>query len=201
METFSQANQDMFPQLLLRKVNAQKTYLDIGCHEPTIFNNSYALERAGWKGISIDIQDYSNQFAKLRSNPFLKIDVTKVDWTPIIEQYFPSKTIDYISFDVDDATKDAVRNFPFHDVRFKTMTIEHDGYRVGTTLRDSLRTLFSSYGYTLICGDVVCEGYGAFEDWWVDLSQVDEVIATKLISTNVASKIIKNSIQYLYNEN
>lgn len=190
MESFSQAGQDKFPQALLHNVSETKNYLDIGCHAPTFFNNSFALERAGWKGLSIDIIDFSSDYNGLRKNAFLRADVTTINWEHIMTRYFPSRVIDYISFDVDDATRPAFENFPFSSIRFKTMTLEHDGYRVGTQLRDSIRQKLTSLGYTLICADVIAEGYGAFEDWWVDLNQVDETLAKRIICSNVPSKRI-----------
>jgi hypothetical protein len=190
MESFSQAGQDKFPQALLHNVSRQKTYLDIGSHHPTQFNNSYALERAGWKGLSVDLQDFSSDFRTHRTNPFLRADVTTIQWESVIAQHFPSRVIDYISFDVDEATDAAFRRFPFGSVRFNTMTIEHDGYRVGTDLRDWLRDSLASMGYTLVCGDVVAEGYGAFEDWWADMSQVDTNLARKIICSYAPSKSI-----------
>ena len=190
MESFSQAGQDKFPQALLHRVTSTKTYLDIGCHHPTTLNNSYALERAGWKGLSVDILDFSSAFRACRKDPFIRADVTTVDWESIITKHFPSRVIDFISFDVDDATRSAFANFPFWSVRFKTMTFEHDGYRVGTQLRDSIRNKLSFLGYTLVCADVIAEGYGAFEDWWVDLSCVDDVLASKVSCTNTPSKSI-----------
>lgn len=190
MESFSQAGQDKFPQVVLRESTDVKRYLDIGCHHPTTFNNSYALERAGWSGLSIDIQDFSREFRSTRANSFLCANVTIVDWESTISNHFPSRIIDYISFDVDDATETAFSRFPFSTVRFKTMTIEHDGYRVGTRLRDSIRNTLFGLGYTLVCADVIAEGYGAFEDWWVDLQYVDGNIAHQMTCSNTPSRNI-----------
>jgi hypothetical protein len=190
MESFSQAGQDKFPQAMLHNVTRPKTYLDIGSSHPTQLNNSYALERAGWTGLSIDLQDFSNEFRATRTNPFLCADVTTIQWESVIAQHFPSRVIDYISFDVDDATGPAFARFPFGSVRFYTMTFEHDGYRVGPHLRDTIRQSLASMGYTLICGDVIAEGYGAFEDWWVDMSQVDASLASKIICNNKPSRSI-----------
>lgn len=190
MESFSQAGQDKFPQVLLHATPLPKTYLDIGSHHPTTFNNSYALERAGWSGLSLDLQDFSKEFATHRREAFVRADVTTVDWDPLLARYFPSRQIDYISFDVDDATSAAFARFPFSSVRFKTMTLEHDGYRVGTQLRDSIRQTLTSLGYTLICADVIAEGYGAFEDWWADLAQVDQERARAMLCSMTESKRI-----------
>jgi hypothetical protein len=190
MESFSQAGQDKFPQAMLHNDSSSKSYLDIGCHAPSVFNNSYALERAGWSGLSIDIMDFSKEYKSIRKNDFLQADVTKINWEDIVSKYYPSRVIDYISFDVDDATSAAFSKFPFSSVRFKTMTLEHDGYRVGTQLRDSIRQTLTGQGYTLVCADVVAEGYGAFEDWWVDMSQVDATLANQITCSNTPSKRI-----------
>jgi hypothetical protein len=162
------------------------TYLDIGSYRPTYHNNSYALEMEGWTGLSIDYQNFTAEFAQKRKNPFLCADATTADWAAITEANpFMRSTIDYISFDVDEATVPAVAHFPWDTIRFATMTIEHDQYRFGTGTRDYIRTVLTSHGYTLICGDVVMpdtptEKYGAFEDWWADLNCVDAVAADQI---------------------
>jgi len=140
----------------------------------------------GWKGLSIDYQDFGEEFAKKRKNPFLYGDATSVKWDTVVAEYpFMQKTIDYISFDVDEATMPAVAHFPWDKIRFATMTIEHDQYRFGTTTRDYIRRVLVDHGYSLICGDVVMpdsatEKYGAFEDWWADLKCVDTVAAEQI---------------------
>lgn len=174
----SQAGQDTLPRYLLGR---KGTYLDIGCFHPTYHNNSYSLEMEGWIGLSIDYQNFSAEFGAKRKNPFLYGDVTTIDWTSVIQSNpFMQNTIDYISFDVDDATLPAVNRFPWDRIRFATMTIEHDQYRFGTTTRDHIRTLLTSHGYTLLCADVIMPGYGAFEDWWVDMKCVDVTKANNI---------------------
>jgi hypothetical protein len=128
----------------------------------------------GWKGLSIDYNDYSAEFKQKRKNPFVCADVINVDWNSIEQAYpFMTNRIDYISFDVDEATLSAVKQFPWDRFQFATMTIEHDQYRFGTNTRNEIRRILSSFGYTLLCSDVIMEGYGAFEDWWVNMECVD----------------------------
>ena len=169
------------------------TYLDIGSFRPTIHNNTRSLELEGWTGLSIDIMDWSDEFVKKRTNPFLQADVTTIKWDEIMEQYpFLKETVDYISFDVDDATIPAFDLFPFDKIKFATMTIEHDVYRFGPGTRDYLRNKLTNLGYVLICADVVMpdgaaahEKYGAFEDWWVNPSLVDMDKAEIIRSNNI----------------
>lgn len=179
----SQAGQDVFPRHL---VGRPGTYLDIGSFRPTYHNNTYALEMEGWTGLSIDYQNFAEEFAQKRKNPFLCTDVTNVKWHTVVgENPFMQKTIDYISFDVDEATMSAVAHFPWDKIRFATMTIEHDQYRFGTATRDYIRTVLTDHGYSLVCADVVMpdsatEKYGAFEDWWADLKCVDKTAAEQI---------------------
>jgi hypothetical protein len=172
----SQAGQDVFVRHV---VGRQGTFLDLGSFRPTYHNNTRILDLEGWSGLSIDYQNFGEEFKQKRNTPFLHADVTTIDWTKILEDYpFLKGTIDYISFDVDDATRPAFDRFPFDKIKFACMTIEHDQYRVGTELRDHLRQKLTSLGYVLLCADVVMpdtatEKYGAFEDWWVNPELVD----------------------------
>jgi hypothetical protein len=181
--SLSQAGQDVFPRHLVRRPG---TYLDIGSFRPTYHNNTYALEKEGWTGLSIDCQEFSLEFATKRKNLFYCTDVTTVNWDDVIQRCpFMQHTIDYISFDVDEATMPAVAHFPWDKIRFATMTIEHDQYRFGTATRDYIREVLTNHGYSLICADVVMpnsptETYGAFEDWYADLNFVDTAAAEQI---------------------
>lgn len=174
--SLSQAGQDVFARYV---VDHKGTYLDIGSFRPTYHNNTRTLELEGWKGLSIDCQDFSEEFRQKRTNPFICADVTTINWEETIAQYPILKgPIDYISFDVDEATIPAFNRFPFDKIKFAAMTIEHDTYRFGPATRDHLRSRLSDLGYVLLCGDVVMpdappEKYGPFEDWWVNPALVD----------------------------
>ena len=174
--SLSQAGQDIF----VRHVIGRKgTFLDLGSYRPTYHNNARILEIEGWKGLAIDYQNFSEEFKQKRNTPFLQADITTIDWDQTFEDYpFLKGTIDYISFDVDEATRVAFDRFPFDKVKFGCMTIEHDRYRFGTETRDHLRKKLIELGYVLLCADVVMpdspyEKFGPFEDWWVNPQLVD----------------------------
>ena len=178
--TYSQAYQDSVVNKLTENIKTTKRFLDIGASNAFVNNNTILLEQNGWKGLCIDMMNdnsYSN-----RQTPFLCTDVTTIFWNAFLPIHYPEKFIDYISFDVDDASDPAFDHFPFKEYRFRIMTIEHDEYRVGTAFRDKARKYLSSLGYTLLCESVVCENYGAFEDWWVDASMIDKSFIDKLSS-------------------
>lgn len=178
----SQAGQDLFALYMTQYRSLPKTYLDIGCQGPFHNNNTFLLEQYGWKGLSIDIEDFHYEYANYRSNPFYQADVTTINWEATLSRlsFYDTNTIDYLSFDVDDATYLAFLHFPFDKIRFRVITIEHDSYRVGNNLRDMLRYQLENYGYTLVCADVSLSGFGEFEDWWVDMKQVDMSLVSKV---------------------
>lgn len=178
---YSQVGQDLFALYMMRHKPLPKTYLDIGCHVPIGCNNSYLLEEHGWQGLSVDIDNLEHLYRTQRKNPFYCTDVTKVDWDTVFPNYpFLKDRIDYLSFDIDEATHQGFLNFPFDKIRFNVITMEHDSYRFGDGLKNMLRTKLNELGYTLVCGDVIVDGYGAFEDWWVDLTQVDTTVVDKV---------------------
>ena len=197
MQTHSQACQDIFAYAMLRKKSGIKTYLEPGASHPTLNNNTFMLEKAGWDGASIDIYDYRQQFASDRKNIFIHADTTSLDFPYLIKSKpFFYNTIDYLSFDVDEATEKTFARFPLDLVRFNTITFEHDVYRVGPELRDMVRDNFLRRGYQLVCADVVCPGYGAFEDWWVyPSSDVDMDLVNKITCSNVECGAIASMIQ------
>ncbi len=174
MEWSSQASQDKFVYYMLVKNNPGYigTYLELGANVPIYTNNTYVFEKLGWYGLSIDIDSNCKAaFDQVRKNDYILADVTKLDWDETLKRYpgilRRDGTIDYISFDVDDATMAAFDNFPWDTIKFKVMTIEHDAYRVGPALRAHIRQKLISLGYDLVCSNVVCAGYGFFEDWFV----------------------------------
>ena len=199
MTTESQASQDAFPRFILSKTpTAPKTFLDIGCYVPRDCNNTYLLEKAGWSGVAMDIRDLGHLWAAERTTPFLKADATTVDWVPLLRRTFgATRVIDYLSFDVDDATLPTFSRFPFDRYTFRTITIEHDAYRVGTALRDTLRQNLTALGYVLLCANVVYENHGPFEDWWVHPDHVDMAWAERIRSSDTHHRVLFNSMDYL----
>jgi len=51
--SYSQFGEDAFIQWLLKR-STTKLYVDVGAYHPTLYSNTYALYRSGWRGIAID---------------------------------------------------------------------------------------------------------------------------------------------------
>jgi len=170
METHSDAYQDVFA---LKLFNNQKGYyLDIGCSDGVSKNNTYLLERNGWKGVSIDNRISEIEQCRLnRKDPCYLADATeKNSILNILAKENSPKSIDYLSLDIDDFSLPCLLNFPHDKYRFKFLTFEHDIYagRQDCIDRKNQTTPFlENLGYIKIADNVHCNNV-PYEDWFVD---------------------------------
>jgi methyltransferase FkbM-like protein len=181
----SQAGQDRFVHALavLGEGLTKGTFLDIGCNDPIIRNNTYALEQIGWTGLLVDCEpSWADVMRANRRSPFVCADVETIDWRAVLGQHKMPAAIDYLSFDVDGAGLQALKVMPWADVRFRILTVEHDAYRFGDGVRQDMRAVLRDQGYELLCSDVMNDGL-PFEDWWVDPLTVDMTIASRFQTT------------------
>lgn len=177
----SQSGQDRFAYEILVKPDwfTSGTFLDIGCSHPIEKNNTYALEQLGWHGLCVDIREDIRPMFSVRNSPYGCFDVRTADWNSILPKYgIKIPMVDYVSLDVDECSLDALTQLVTSVIRFRAITIEHDKYRRGDSLRDGMRHMLSCHGYELIFSDVKCDGL-PFEDWWVDPKTVNMKVADK----------------------
>lgn len=156
MNFYSQAGQDQFVHKLLPITNG--TFWDIGCGGLEI-SNTLALEQVGWRGLLMDNSPEAQKASVGRISRFILADAT-------IYRFPEPERIDYLSLDIDAGTLSALMNLPLNKTRFSIITIEHDAYRFGDTLRAPMRKILKNFGYNLVCADV--KNPDPFEDWWVD---------------------------------
>lgn len=164
MTSTSQAWQDIFAyEMCGHKTDG--TFLDVGSYNVVCCNNSYGLERIGWRGLMVDVFRHTEALPR-RTSPFLQADATKIDWLAEIGKAGLPRTIDYLSLDVDEATLATLMSMPLSVLKFNVITVEHDAYKLGNGPRDMMRGILA--GYDLVCSDVLIDGFGPFEDWYVD---------------------------------
>lgn len=165
MISYSQSGQDTFAwEASGRKMNGK--FLDIGCNDPKINNNTYALEQLGWKGVCIDILhfDYSNRISK-----FIKADARTLDYG-----FVASPFVDYLSLDCDECSREVMEALPWSRVRFGAVSLEHDVYKDGPALKDWAKSFLLSRGYRLYRDNVLAPvtpgmpwSGQPYEDWFV----------------------------------
>jgi hypothetical protein len=157
---YSQAGQDKF---VLDRIGSNGTYLEIGAAYPIVYNNTYLLELNGWSGLSIDFEPMYLEQWKVRKNPIVIADALTYDY-PNVDRY------DYLQLDIDPTEKTFAllqKLLKEYKTRYSIITFETDAYLDSRFVEPS-RKLLNDYGYKLERADVICEGYGAFEDWYID---------------------------------
>lgn len=157
---YSLSKQDIFAIEMIGK----GTYLEIGASHPQDASNTYLLEKQGWTGISIDIDNQCEQLWKhTRTNQLIIDDALTYDY---------GGNFDYLSIDTDPPTVTlAVLKRVIKTCRFKVITFETDFY-YDKSVRDVQRKILKHEGYTLAVPGVQCE-FGEYEDWWIDTKFID----------------------------
>lgn len=184
MKSFSQAAQDLYFVALCPN---GRSYVEVGCAHPIELSNTYALELAGWRGLSADINpDCPALFASAgRKNRCITVDATTHDFAPDLIT-MPS-VVDALSFDVDQFQVPALENFlraaDQANTRFRALCVESDLYRFGPKPKTRLLELLFQRGYELIAEDVMSQEC-PFELWLVDPKLVDMRVAEKFRSSN-----------------
>jgi hypothetical protein len=166
VNSYSQAGQDRFAYLL----SGQKrdgTFLEVGAYDGYAVSNTLGLEEIGWTGFLLDIQCFPS--IARRKAKFCCCDAAAADWSALLADWFPSRYVDYLSLDVDEATTTVLAKILKSETVFGIITIEHDKYRLGPAGQTIQRDLFLASGYDLVCSDVIVDSppfHGEFEDWY-----------------------------------
>ena len=165
MLSYSQAGQDIFVIRLLKE-KVKGIFLEIGAYHPTDLSNSYLLEsKYDWKGICIDIdEELESLFNSQRKCFFISQNAVEINYKELFDEV-GIKSFDYISFDVDKATLQTLKNFPLKEYPAAVITYEHDCYGHGDDDKNESRKIFEDLGYVRLCSDVKHNG-NPFEDWY-----------------------------------
>lgn len=212
---YSQCAQDEFVDKIL---NHQTTgfFIDIGASHPIQSNNSYFFESIGWSGLCFDQIDYNDEltdgrfkiknpcefskFSDIRKSKLILGDARCHDYNKLfVEENVPS-IIDYLSIDVDEYTLTVLEKIPFQSHQYKVITIEHDWYRFGDSLRIEQRRILNDAGYYLLCADVdgACDNKTFFEDWWINPEFVNLETVHYLKCTRTCCNVIVKRLSIGY---
>lgn len=185
----SQVKQDVFVNKILQK--NEGFFVDVGAgtgglktKDPSFYSNTYFFERyRGWKGIAIDYdKNWWSAVNNLRSARCLCVNLLEKNINDLLDEYNCPVEIDYLSIDVDDAQMKVFNDFNFNKYRFKVLTLEHNLFQSEPSCFQShskehsekilkehkhYRNVLNSFGYKLFYSDVILDGYGPVEDWWV----------------------------------
>ena len=166
MRFYGKEKQDRFAYYLIGK---KGIFLDVGCYHPTQWNNTKALEEAGWKGLLFDIRDkWVDLCRQHRTSKVFCVDVSTDEFAEILKDNLEKPVIDYISLDADDGSLGALQQLLTNGYSFKCMTFEHDFYDRGNVLKGPSKALLEAYGYQPLFEDVKLADGKIWEDWWIN---------------------------------
>ncbi len=196
MRFYGKEKQDRFAYYL---IGQRGTFLDIGCYHPIMWNNTYALEEAGWTGLLFDIkEDWVELCRTHRMSKVFQVDAATDAFSDILKENLDQEgaVIDYISLDADDGSLGALEQLLNNGFSFKCMTFEHDYYDRGNALKTPSKALLESHGYFPLFEDVRLADGSIWEDWWVDpesFTNIKEIAAKGLSYEECVLKVMEYS--------
>lgn len=159
---YSEIDQDDW---VIEALNGKKngTFVDIGCAVPFLWNNTAKLEKDyGWSGIAIDLNPHDHEYAS-RSHSMgyssnwedrpnsnvIKGDALKINYKQLFSDCRMPTIIDYLSIDIEPPENNwhVFKSIPHDLYKFRTITFEHDDYRMYKGWREKTIAMISSFGY------------------------------------------------------
>lgn len=181
MNSRSQIGQDRFVQDVLK--NKKNGYfVDIGCGNPELFNNTFVLEKdLDWQGVAIDIEIDKNEWSRLRpKTKTYEIDALVLDYKSVFQKNNLPQNIDYLSIDLEPPrlTLECLKKIPFDTYTFNVITFEVDKYRSSNVLFS--RPYFLEHGYVHISEHGVKENgiLKVMDDFYIHHTLADAYIET-----------------------
>ena len=143
-----------------------------------------------------------------RKNKFIQQDCMNTDLDNLLDSYYDTKVIDYLSLDMEvlgDRFK-LLEKVLKTKYEFKVITIEHDSYlssEYETFEKLPQRNLLKQNGYILVCGDVSQKDHPTlfYEDWWVNSKYFSEEELTNWYSDKMSCDKIFNKLNINYTVN
>ena len=157
LNSSSRCGQDIFVYEKLNK-KSNGFFLDFWNEDPIINNNTFALEKIGWKGISIGTN------LNFRTTNY--IDINKLP-----------KNIDYLSFNYSENFISYYNKYCLFKNNIKIITVKHDCYCLGNNYKLEIMNFLYKLGFILIKNNVkvyYLEKDCEFEDWYINSTKVEE---------------------------
>jgi len=185
-ESKSETYQDFFAYQM-GKLSKLNTYLEIGAGHPSIGNNTYLLERHGWRGISIEIESSLVElFQSERKNQIHLADAISFDYLKALKEINQKGSVGYLQIDIDPSLQSlrTLMKIPFDSYKFASITFEHDVYRSTRKIRKAQRRYLQSFGYVLLAKDVKFNKIFSYEDWWIHPDLIDLALLSDFRSSH-----------------
>lgn len=184
--SYSQIGQDLFVLKILENYDDVKSYLEIGASHPTINSNTMLLEKNGWTGYSIEIEDIKDIWYKERKNDLLICDATTVDYNLLFANEMKNNCT-YLSIDTDGNYSAILKKILETEQQFMVITIEHDLYRLGRSEQFNEHILLTNAGYICLAKNISMNNL-PFEDWWINTTIVKKYMKNDLLLCGICNR-------------
>jgi hypothetical protein len=166
----SQSGQDIFVQMVFPN-KTEANYLEIGSAWPIKLSNTFVLENSyDWKGLSIDLDlKMVKIFNKIRKNKSYCHNGTTLNYRSFIKRNGFKNSFEYLSVDIDPSYQSyfALKKIMGDNIKFLTLTFEHDKYRAGPWVQLMSSIILRNSDYIRVAKNIKGDGFGKYEDWWI----------------------------------
>ena len=155
MERYSQLFQDIFA-ISNAKNN---TYIEIGAWKPEHYSNTFLLEKNGWKGFSLELEESKKPLwdsHPTRKNTVYWTDALQFDYVAALKEQDIPMHLGYLSCDIEppENTFTALKRVIEAGISFDCISFEHDRYRNEINYDPIATEFLSLYGYKVAVKDV-----------------------------------------------
>ena len=173
--------QDIYALVVFGK-EYKGTFIDIGCRHPVYHNNTYLLEKYGWKGYAVDLANYTAEWDKYRPDTvYENKNAFDVNYEEQVNKLNEKPLIDFLSIDLEVPGErfNILKRVFDTGYEFKAITIEHDAYcHPVESEKIPQREFLTDKGYVLVRK---CE---VIEDFWINPKYINKEQYEILIQHN-----------------
>lgn len=144
----SQAFQDIYVQATSIG-HELRHYLETGSAHPEQAGNTFALEKSGWTGLSVETNaNLVSAFSKTRKGSVICADALTLDFTGWLNKFNFPPQIGYLQIYIDPAEiyLKCLRSIPSNRFCFAAINFEHDAYVSSNAVRNMSRDLLHKMG-------------------------------------------------------
>lgn len=160
--------QDMFVLSVLDgKVGG--SFLEVGCGDPIIHNNTYLLEKKfNWTGLSVDNDArHGYNYKHNRKSSIFLCDALNIDYKQFMKMGCFDDIVDFLRINSENSSLEVLKRIPFSDYQFRVIQFQHNECWWGDIFKTESRKILEELGYILMVPDVSINENNNYEDWWV----------------------------------
>ena len=181
-KTYSMHGEDLIINNYFKNVK-EGIYIDLGCYHPIQYNNTLLLHEKGWKGINVDVSDFSIKLFNFCRPKDLNLNIAVSSKNEAVNLYY-QKNLSQLSTLIKSQSKIAFQGEIkekkilsktltniLNDSEFKNKKIDFLDLDVEGADLDVLKSLdFSKYSPRLICVEILSKDMNINKDNFIEIN-------------------------------